>query len=119
LISTSRVNSEYSVWQIDVVDAEPAQRSLHRRAEVLRPPVRAAEQLAVRVERRAADLRGDHGLVPPSGQRPTEQPFGRREAVEIGGVEHGHAQVERALDGGLRRPGGGSGVPVIPGLPGR
>ena len=49
------------------------------------------------------DLGGDHRLVAPAAERPTEELLGLALAVDVGGVEVVDAGVERGVDHVLRR----------------
>jgi hypothetical protein len=86
------------VVEIDVVDAEPLERGVDRGADVLGaavdPPLRRVRAGGV------AELRREHDLVPPPGDRLADKPLVVAELlpVYVGGVEKGDPELERAVD---------------------
>jgi len=86
------------VVQVDVIDAESLERSLARRAHVLRTPVDAAH-LGIRAAHHP-ELGREHYLVPPAGDRLTHELLVGVRSVHVGRVEEVDAQVERPVDGG-------------------
>ena len=85
--------------EIDIVGAEPPQRVgqevLHRRGPAIEP-----DELALGRAQRA-ELHGDeHILPPPPPQRLADQHLIVPAAVEIAGVEEGHAPIDGAVNGG-------------------
>ncbi len=98
---------EVEVPQVDHVDAEPPQAGLGRGARSLRaavdPDLVVAGVLrkALRLRRGLHDapLGGDHRIVAACGERPSDEALVRAiGAVGVGGVEHGHPEVEGAID---------------------
>ena len=86
------------VVEVDVVDAEPLQRGVARGADVLGAAV-DADPGAVG-EPLVAELGGQLDLVAAAGDRPADELLVGERAVHVGGVEEGHAEVERSVDGG-------------------
>ena len=84
------------VVEVDVVEAEPAQRVVARLLDVLGPAVHAAVRRVVSAD--DAELGGQHDLVAPVGDRAADQLLVGAAAVHVGGVEEAHAQLERAVD---------------------
>ena len=89
------------VVEVDVVDAEAPQRSLGRLAHVLGPAADAAGGRVVGVAD-DAELGRQHDLVAAAGDRAADELLVGVRAVDVGGVEEGHAEVERAVDRGDR-----------------
>src|SRR6266508_3446526 len=85
------------VVEVDVVDAETLQRGVAGLPHVLGVAA-DAEALPLLVAD-VAELRGQHDLVPASGDGAADQPFVGEWPVCVGGVQEGHAQVERPVDG--------------------
>ena len=85
------------VVEVDVVDTEPAQRAVDRRAHVLR---RADDDRRLRSSRRRhdAELGGHDHLVPSAGDCLADGELAGQGAVDIGGVEQRHTEVEGAVD---------------------
>ena len=85
------------VVEVDVVDAEPL-------AATRRTPARtysASPRMPSRspfVAAHVAELRGEHDLVAPVGDRAADQLLVRERPVHVGGVEEGDAELERAVD---------------------
>ena len=85
------------VVEVDVVGAQPSERSLDRGADVGRT--------AVEMERTTpgvgdhAELGGQHHLVAAIGDGPTDQLLVGVGAVDLSGVDEGDSQVERPVDG--------------------
>ena len=86
------------IVEVDGVDAEPLQRSVAGLAHVLRPAV-DAERLAVGVAHEP-ELRGHDDLRAPVADRLADEAFVGVRPVDVGGVEQGHTEVDRAMDGG-------------------
>ena len=87
------------VVQVDVLDAQPVQRRVAGRADILRAAV--DRPAAVRPPL-VPELGGQHHLVPAALDGPADQPLVGEGAVRVGRVEESHAQVEGAVDGGHR-----------------
>ena len=98
LLDRDRLVDAVLVVEVDVVDAEPLQRGVARGADVLRAAV-DADPGAVG-EPLVAELGGELDLVAAAGDRLADQLLVGERAVHVGGVEEGHAEVERAVDGG-------------------
>jgi hypothetical protein len=82
--------------EVDVVDAEPAQRTLDRFDQ---PAARAAAPVGAAVAHRAVALGGEHDVVAPAAQRLADDPLGLTvTAVDVGGVDDVDPAVERATD---------------------
>src|SRR6266511_1468055 len=84
------------VVEVDVVNAEPPERGVARLPNVLRVAA-DAEALAIRPAD-VAELRGQHDLVAPAGNRPPDELLVREWPIHVGCVEEGHAELERAVD---------------------
>jgi hypothetical protein len=88
------------VEQVDHLDAQALQRGLGHLADVLGLAVDAAHAgiALARAFRRdvEAELGGDHDLVAERLQAFADQLLVRIGAVDLGGVEEGHAQLDRA-----------------------
>jgi large subunit ribosomal protein L32 len=84
------------VVEVDVVRAEPLQRPVDRRTDVLGPSVRTT------VAEGADELRGEDETVAPALDRPADELFVRAAAVELGRVEERDPELERPVDGGNR-----------------
>src|SRR4051794_22636703 len=89
------------VVEVDGVHAEALERRLARLAHVAGVAA-DAEELAV-LAAHVAELRGDQRALPaPLAQRAADKPLVGERAVHVGGVEQGHAELERAVDGAHR-----------------
>ena len=84
------------VVEIDVVDAQAAERSVARLMHVLGIAAHA-QPLAVRPPH-VAELGGEHHLVAATSDGATHELLVRERAVHVGRVEEVHAQLERSLD---------------------
>ncbi len=84
------------VVEVDVVDPEPAQRRLARLAYVRGV---AADQGRLAEPVGEAELGGQHDLVAASGDGPSDQFLVVPGAVEVGGVQEGHPEVEGMVQG--------------------
>ena len=82
-----------------MVDAETLQRAFGRLTDVLGPPVDAARRRIVGVADEA-ELRREQDLIAAVGHGAPEESLVGVRTVGVGGVEEGHAQVERAMDRG-------------------
>ncbi|MBK5115675.1 MAG: hypothetical protein JJE23_02035 [Thermoleophilia bacterium] len=87
------------VIEIDVVEAEPLQRSVDRAAHILGAAVDRAIPMLVEAH---AELGRDHDLVATSGERFAEQLLVITPAVHLGGVEEAHTELDRAVERGDR-----------------
>ena len=88
------------VVEVDVVGAEPPQRSLDRGADVGRAAVEVPRAAAgVRHE---AELGRQHHLVAAALDGPADELLVGERAVDLGGVDEGDAQFERPVDGADR-----------------
>ena len=85
------------VVEVDVVDAEPLQRGVARGPDVVGAAV-DADPAAVGVAL-VAELGGELDLVAAAGDGLADELLVGERAVHVGGVEEGHAEVERAVDG--------------------
>ena len=81
--------------EVDRLDAEPAQARLARRADVLRASVEPGEPSAGTHD---AELRRQHDLVASAADRAPDELLVVAVAVDVGGVEQRHAEIERAMD---------------------
>jgi hypothetical protein len=88
------------VVEVDVVDAEPRERRVARRAHVFRCAANAEEGAGSRAD--VAELRGQHHLVAATLDGASDELLVGERAVHVGGVEEVHAEVERAVDGADR-----------------
>jgi hypothetical protein len=88
------------VVEVDRVDPEPLQARVARRADVLRPAVDSPGGRVAPAH--DPELRGHHHARSTAPQRLAHQLLVRVRAVDVGGVEHRHAEVERAVDRGDR-----------------
>src|SRR3989441_4917614 len=99
------------VVQVDVVGAQPLEGALDCGADVFRAAV--SDSGAATGVRDEAELRGHHHLVAAALHRPPDQLLAVEWAVDLGSVDVGDAQVQRAVDGANRlcaveaRAGGG------------
>ena len=85
------------VVEVDHVHLQALEARLARIAHVLRCAIDAPET-AIRAAH-VAELGGeDHALAPPRERAPHELLVAPH-AVHVGGIEEGHAEVERAMDG--------------------
>jgi hypothetical protein len=84
------------VVEVDVVGAEPGERAFDRPPHVLRGTVEPPR--AVR-HGPYAELRRDRHLVAAAGNRTADQLLVRVRPVDLGGVEEGDPQLDRALNG--------------------
>jgi hypothetical protein len=80
---------------------QPAQRALHRLADMLRPAVALGADLLAVLEAKP-ELGGDHHLVAPPLERPAEQLLVGERAVDLGRVEERAAQLDGAMQRGDR-----------------
>ena len=86
------------IEQVDAVGPQPLQRRFDDLLDVLGTTVQASASLPrpeVDVE---AELRRDHDLVAERGQRFADELLVRERPVGFGGVEEGHATLERGAD---------------------
>ena len=88
------------VVEVDVVGAEPPQRSLDGGPDVGRAAVHHAGA-AARV-RDQAELGGDHDLVAPTRDGAADELLAVEGAVDLCGVDVGDPEVEGAVDGADR-----------------
>jgi hypothetical protein len=88
------------VVQVDVVGAEPPEGALGRGAHVGRAAVGDAGAAASVGDE--AELGGHHDLVTAAPDRLADEFLAVERAVDLGGVDVGHAQVQRAVDGADR-----------------
>jgi hypothetical protein len=84
------------VVQVDVVGAEPTQRSVYSHADVLRRAV-ASWLVSVAVGDQP-ELGRQHHLVAAPGDRPPDEFLVAVGSVNLGGVDERNAEVEGALD---------------------
>ena len=110
LLDLGRLRRPVQVVQVDDVDAQPGQRRL---AGPLDVGGLAADD-AVRVAGRPVDaeLRGQLHLVAPVCDAAADQHLVVAGAVDVGGVDERHAEVERAVDGRDRLVPVGGAVPL-------
>ena len=96
------------VVEVDAIGVEALEGAFDRDADVRRA---AVGSVAARV-RHEPELRGQHDLVAPALDRPSDELLIRVGSVHLGGVDEGHAEVERPVDGadGLRVVRAGPGV---------
>ena len=87
--------------EVDVVGAEPAERVFQAAHRERRAGV-GAERPPGALLADVAELGGDHHAVPSPGHRLTEDPLAVPGAVVAGGVEQGHPEIERPVDGADR-----------------
>src|SRR5262249_48641995 len=83
------------VVEVDVVDAEALQGGVDCLAHVLRC---AVDRPAAVVEPTVAELRRDHIVVAPTGDRLADELLVRALAVDVGGVEKVDPELARAMD---------------------
>ena len=88
------------VVEVDVVGAEPPERTLDRGADVRRAAVEVPGA-AARV-RDHAELRREDDVVAAVLDRPADELLVGEGAVDLGGVDERDAEVERAVDGADR-----------------
>ena len=86
------------VVEIDRVDLEPLQARFAGLAHVIRLAA-DTEALAVRPAH-IAELRGEHDLVAPIRNGTADEFLVAADAVHVGRVEKGHAELDRAMDRG-------------------
>ncbi len=92
------------IIKVDAVRPEAPQRALDGQADVRGRTVQVADLLEVchvdvlRVRLAAmaelAELRREHHLVAAAGQRPPDELLVKVGAVDLGGVDQGHAEVD-------------------------
>ena len=92
------------VIEINFIDAQPPQAGVAARADVFGPAVHAEKIAAVVTH--VAKFRGQDHLVAAVFDGASDQPLVFAAAVHVRRVEQGHADVQRAVDGG-------DGFPVI------
>jgi hypothetical protein len=83
------------VVEVDVIDAEPAERAVDRAAHVLGAAVGRPVHLIVVGD---PELRRDHELVALAGDRLADELLVGAAAVHLGGVQEIDAELERAVD---------------------
>ena len=86
------------VEEINGVDPQPLERRLGDLLDVLGPAVQpgpAGSAVGVELE---PELRGDHDLPAEGRKRLADELFVREGAVDLGGVEEGHAPFDRGPD---------------------
>ena len=81
--------------QVDVIGPESLERSLDRSADVGRGAVEDTDAAAGVGD--DTELRGKDHLVPPVGQRPTDELLVRVGPVHLGGIDEGDTDVDRAV----------------------
>ncbi len=84
------------VVEVEGVDAEAFEGGLAGPLQVVEPPVEPGGPPRPRAAHAAAGA--DHDLVGPAGDGPAHQAFDLARGVEAGGVDEGHARVERLAD---------------------
>jgi hypothetical protein len=84
------------VVEVDVVDAEAPERGLAGPLDVVRVAANAEEGAVLAAL--VGELRGHDDLVAVPGDRPPDELLVRERPVHVGGVEEGHAEVQRAVD---------------------
>ncbi len=92
-----RAVADVELVEVEVVGVQAAQARLAGAAQIPRRGV-AAVALALRLVEDVAELGRQHHPVPPARERAPDDPLAVSRAVDIGGVEEGHAEVERAAD---------------------
>jgi DNA-binding transcriptional LysR family regulator len=85
------------VQQIDVVRLQTPERGVDDLAQVLGP---AVQPHRLPLLDRKAELGRDHGLIAPSLQGTPEQLLVVERTIDLGRVEHRHAELEGAVDRG-------------------
>jgi hypothetical protein len=88
------------IVEIDVIEAEPLQRCVARRADVRGRAVDAGET-AVRTAH-VAELRRQHDVLAPVANRASDELLVRERPVHVSRVEKIHAEIERAMNRGDR-----------------
>ena len=83
--------------EIDHVDAEPAERCLDRLADVLRARVVVQRVAAARADDESR-LGRHHRAFPVTLERAPHELLVRERAVDVGGIQQRHPQVERSMD---------------------
>ena len=89
------------VVEVDVVDAQPAQRGVAGPDHVVRAAVDPARGRVLGVAH-DPELGGQHHLVAPVGDGLAHQLLVGVRAVDVGGVQERHPEVEGLADGGDR-----------------
>jgi len=87
------------IEEIDVIDAETLQRGIRHRLHVLRPavgPDNGRPLLRIDLE---AELRGDDDLVALAFEGAADELLVLERAIDFSGIEEGHAELDRAVDG--------------------
>nr|BFE82564.1 hypothetical protein GCM10020093_051650 [Planobispora longispora] len=84
------------VVQVDVVDAEPAQRGVARLPDVLGTAVDGPRRRVVTPD--DAELGRQYRPVPAVGDRPPDQFLVVAPAVHVGGVQEVHPEIQRPVD---------------------
>jgi hypothetical protein len=85
--------------EIDMVGAQPPQRVGEKVLHRIRPAV-VAEEFEVRAAHRAEFDRDEGALALAAFERLPDQHLVVPRTVEVAGVEHGDAGLERGMDGG-------------------
>src|SRR5205814_7452529 len=88
------------VIKVDDLDAEPLQARLAGRADIIGIALDAEELAGGSAD--IAELGGEEHLVAAVADRLADQLLVPADAVHVGGVEEGHAAVDRMMDGGDR-----------------
>jgi hypothetical protein len=82
------------IEEVDPVGPKPAERCLGHLLHVLGATVQPVSVSPIDAE---AELGGDHDLVAPPLQRAAEQLFVGERTVDLGRIEQGNAELDRAV----------------------
>src|SRR3954454_13182774 len=89
------------IIEIDRLDAEPAQTSFARFADIVGFAAHASTGWVVRIAD-DAEFRGEHDLIATVLDRATDELLVRERSVHVGGVEMRDAEFDGAVNGGDR-----------------
>jgi hypothetical protein len=79
------------VVEVDVLDTEPLEAGVDALPHIFGPATDVHRATSVA---RDAELRGEHDLITPIRDRPTNEDLVVAVAVHVGGVEERHAQIK-------------------------
>jgi len=85
------------IVKVDDIDAEPLQARLAGLAYIGRV-TSDAEHRALGAAR-PSEFRRQHDFVAAAADRPADQVLVAADAVHVGGIKHGHATIDRVMNG--------------------
>ncbi len=82
------------IKQVDPIGSEPLERSIGNLPDTFRPAVHPRQGVPIL----EAELGGNHHAIPDGGERLAHQFLVGERTIRFGGIEEGHAALERIAD---------------------